>query len=96
VNDASRFVDRSLRLIFHKHSNHPPMKLYVILDDQSNRSLGRKILFDTFDPEANCNSYRLIKCVEKNFSAERTIALIVQYYVKFHRRLVSMFVKYFR
>ena len=48
--------------IFHKHSNHPPMKLYVILDDQSNRSLGRKVLFDTFDPEANCNSYRLSTC----------------------------------
>ena len=48
--------------IFHKHSNHPPMKLYVILDDQSNRSLGRKILFDTFDPEANSNSYRLSTC----------------------------------
>jgi hypothetical protein len=38
------------------------MKLYVILDDQSNRSLGRKVLFDTFDPEANCNSYRLSTC----------------------------------
>ena len=48
--------------ISHKHSNHSPMKLYVILDDQSNRSLGRKVLFDTFDPEANCNSYRLSTC----------------------------------
>ena len=48
--------------IFHKHSNHPPLKLYVILDDQSNRSLGRKVLFDTYDLEANCNSYRLSTC----------------------------------
>ena len=29
--------------IFHKHSNHPPLKLYVILDDQSNRSLRHMI-----------------------------------------------------
>lgn len=48
--------------IHHKHSQHPPLSVYAILDEQSNKSLAKPELFEIFDPNTACESYKLSTC----------------------------------
>ncbi|XP_062602420.1 uncharacterized protein LOC134264140 [Saccostrea cucullata] len=48
--------------IHHKHSEHPPVNVYAILDEQSNKSLAKPELFEMFDPNSTCESYKLSTC----------------------------------
>lgn len=48
--------------IHHKHSQHPPVSVYAILDEQSNKSLAKPELFEIFDPNTACESYKLSTC----------------------------------
>ncbi|XP_069140928.1 uncharacterized protein [Argopecten irradians] len=46
----------------HKKSTHSPVRVYAILDEQSNKSLARKELFDVFDCNSDHESYCLSTC----------------------------------
>ncbi|XP_033761536.1 uncharacterized protein LOC117343299 [Pecten maximus] len=49
----------------HEASNQDPTLAYAIQDEQSNRTLGRKELFDTFDPHSAPENYLLSTCSGK-------------------------------
>ena len=48
--------------IEHERSKHPPIKVYAVLDEQSNKSLAKPELFDMFDPECTGENYILSTC----------------------------------
>ena len=48
--------------IEHKTSNQVPIHIYAIIDEQSNRSLASKELFDMFDPDSLQEHYLLSTC----------------------------------
>ncbi|XP_062571182.1 uncharacterized protein LOC134233215 [Saccostrea cucullata] len=57
--------------VHHKHSEHPPVNVYAILDEQSNKSLAKPELFEMFDPNSTCESYKLSTCSGSSFVSGR-------------------------
>ena len=45
-----------------KSCHHLPISVYAKLDEQSNKSLAKPEVFERFDPNTTCESYKLSTC----------------------------------
>ncbi|KAK3087380.1 hypothetical protein FSP39_005210 [Pinctada imbricata] len=65
--------------IYHERSQHPPIKVYALLDEQSNKSLAKPELFDIFDAKSQCENYNLTTCSGiTTVSGRRSHGFVVQ------------------
>ena len=48
--------------VSHERSHQEPIRVYAVLDDQANKSLAKKELFDLFDPNCPSEKYDLKTC----------------------------------
>ena len=72
--------------VWHALSDKPPVRVYAIIDEQSNCSLARKELFDMFDLNTEQEHYSLTSCSGKvSMSCRRDQDFIVESLDKDHQ-----------
>ena len=72
--------------VWHALSDKPPVRVYAIIDEQSNCSLARKELFDMFDLNTEQEHYSLTSCSGKvSMSGRRAQDFIVESLDKDHQ-----------
>ena len=63
-----------LAYVTHKNNSSKLIKAYVILDEQCNRPLGKKELFDTFDINYKAEQCTIASCSRKTIRSGRRLS----------------------